>query len=420
MGGHLRHRTVNVMYPLRSLAVQRILCLGWTVMGSLIRPLLIAAPLLLAAPALAQQGEQTAPVFSLPPAGSASPPDSNRQGPEINIYRDPPAQNAAPPTVTPTVVPPPVAVQPAPASPRPKAQRERPAPPPAEGTPERTAAPDPARQPAAESLPPPPVAATPDPASAPEADDALAGREAAAAQGEASPLPWVVGLLIAGAAGIAVFMLARRRRAPVALVAEPVIEAPIETARTPPAPRPPRPAPPPPEPVAPDPARPWIGMDLSITQARFSLMGVTIAYSLHLTNNGAATAQDMLVRGVIGNAGAQQDALLQGFLAGQVGLPLHSVVGIAPGETLTLTGELRLGSAQIEPVTVGERSLLVPLAAFDSAYGWEAGQGRTVRAFVIGQEQEPPADRLAPLRLDRGPRQYRRPAARAAAELTPT
>lgn len=160
-------------------------------------------------------------------------------------------------------------------------------------------------------------------------------------------------------------------------------------------------------------------MDLSVNQARFSLIGVTIAYSLHLTNRGAIAAQDVMVRGIIGNAGAQQQALLQGFLAGEDGLPLHGVVGIAPGETVTLAGELRLGSDRIQPVTMGERSLLIPLAAFDASYQWESGDGRTARAFVVGQEQEPPADRLAPLRLDRGPRQYRRAAARAAAELTP-
>ena len=170
-------------------------------------------------------------------------------------------------------------------------------------------------------------------------------------------------------------------------------------------------------------------MDMHIAQARFSLMGVTIAYSLTLHNRGDRAAQEILVRGVLGNGGAQQQALLEAFFAGQDGLPLHTAVTIAPGETQQLTGELRLSPDQIMPVTMGQRSLLIPLAAFDAAYRWGAeegeadgqpmGQGRTARAFIVGQEQEPPADRLAPLRLDQGPRQFRRPAARAAAELTP-
>ena len=166
-------------------------------------------------------------------------------------------------------------------------------------------------------------------------------------------------------------------------------------------------------------------MDLVVNQARYSLMGVTVTYSLILHNRGTLAAQDVLVRGVIGNAGAQQQVLLHDFLAGQEGTPLHSVVTIAPGETQQLTGELRLTPDRIVPVAMGQRSLLIPLAAFDAAYRWggvegdDLPSGRTARAFIVGQEQEPPTDRLAPLRLDQGPRQYRRPAARAAAELAP-
>lgn len=165
-------------------------------------------------------------------------------------------------------------------------------------------------------------------------------------------------------------------------------------------------------------------MQLMVTQARYSLMGVTIAYGLLLHNRGARPAQDLLVRGIIGNGGANQQALLDGFFIGETGLPLHAAVALAPGETLRLEGELRLAPDQIVPVPMGDRSLLIPIAAFDTSYQYsdseaEDDKGRTARAFIIGQEQEPPTERLAPLRLDQGPRHYRRPAARAAAELPP-
>lgn len=166
-------------------------------------------------------------------------------------------------------------------------------------------------------------------------------------------------------------------------------------------------------------------MALEVTQARYSLMGLTIGYTLHLHNRGDQSARDVLVRGVIGNAGAQQQAVLDAFFTGQDGLTLHSAVALAPGETHHLTGELRLSPDQIVPVAMGQRSLIIPLAAFDAAYRWgddeqALGQGRTGRAFIAGQEQEPPADRLAPFRLDQGARHYRRAAARAVAELPPT
>lgn len=167
-------------------------------------------------------------------------------------------------------------------------------------------------------------------------------------------------------------------------------------------------------------------MDMVVTQARYAMMGVTIAYDLLLHNHGEQPAHDLLVRGVIGNAGAQQQALLDAFFTGQSGLPVHSAVTIASGETTRLSGELRLSPDQFVPVAMGQRSLLIPLIAFDAAYRWgtegedaQDRQGRTARAFIVGQDQEPPQDRLAPFRLDQGARHYRRAAARAVAELTP-
>jgi hypothetical protein len=97
-------------------------------------------------------------------------------------------------------------------------------------------------------------------------------------------------------------------------------------------------------------------------------------------------------------------------------------VSIAPGENHSLTGELRLLPDQIAPVQMGSRALLIPLVAFDAQYRWadEAGEsltgtGRTGRAFIVGQEKSPPADRLAPFRIDQGPRQFRAPGSRATA-----
>jgi hypothetical protein len=70
---------------------------------------------------------------------------------------------------------------------------------------------------------------------------------------------------------------------------------------------------------------------------------------------------------------------------------------------------------------MGQRALLIPLIAFDAQYRWtdEAGEtqgtGRTGRAFIVGEEQTPPVERLSPFRLDLGPRQYRTPGSRATA-----
>ncbi|WP_062732496.1 hypothetical protein [Sphingobium abikonense] len=417
-------------------------------MGSLIRSLWIAAPLLMAAPLAAQDTQQPSGGFSLPPSRPA--PDPNRQGPELDVYRDPVTPRASPPPTSPpvtapTVTPPPATVQPVPATPRqqvspPRSQTPRAAPSTERDTSTRASSPSEPVEPEPQATPAPAneAAPAPEPASPPAPVENAATPDAArepspapapAPQQEASALSWIIGVVVALLAILGAILLQRRRRSSDAARA-PLAPAPEPAAAAPPSPRPdtapPAPAPPgPAKPASPPSDRPWIAMDLVVSQARYSLMGVTVAYALILHNRGTEAAQDVLVRGVIGNAGAQQQALLQDFLAGQEGTPLHSAVTIAPGETRQLTGELRLTPDRIVPVAMGQRSLLIPLAAFDAAYRWDGPDGddlpsgRTARAFIVGQEQEPPTDRLAPLRLDQGPRQYRRPAARAAAELAP-
>lgn len=421
-------------------------------MGSY-RSSLIVAPLLLAlpaaCPAAAQDGAQGDPIVNLPSATRQPSSDPRKQGPELDVYRDLPGtvQPATPPplVVTPTITPTPSPVQtrptPTPSTAAPQQSRptrqSRPTP-----EPRRSETPQPAPAEPATPSPSEPIANTSALPETPVEDAAPAPSQNAAvspptleqspeSSDDSSNWPWIVGALLL-VAGLAAYGLMRRRKAApeafeVELVGTP--SAPPAAPRaTPPSLAPERkPEPVAPAPVAIDTDRPWIDMQLEITQARLSLLGVTIAYSLILHNRGERPAQDVLVRGVVGNAGPQQQAVLDAFFTGQTGMPLHSAVAIEPGETQRLSGELRLAPEEIAPVQMGERSLLIPIAAFDAAYRWGAdeaadpqGHGRTARAFIVGQDQEPAADRLAPLRVDQGFRQYRRPAARAAAELTPS
>lgn len=394
-------------------------------------------PLLLAPSALAQDEGGGQPVFNLPRT-TQPPVDPNKQGPELDVFRGAPVTVLPPPpVVTPTVPPAPAPATPAPqAAPRqqapsparpqqPAAPAPRSAPPPA-STPAETA---PAAQPAlpAPEAPPRPTsgpAATPPSPAAPPAQPPLA------APAESTPLAWIVGGLLALGALLSVWLLRRRRTGeagreePRALAEESASEpAAVTPVRTPehklaaptPAPAAPR------TPTAPATAdRPWIDLTMEVRGARLSLMGATIIYVLTLRNRGERAAEDLLIRSLIANADAGQQALLGQFFAGSAGLPTHSVVSIAPGEEQSLTGELRLLPDQIAPVQMGDRSLLIPLVAFDAQYRWSdegsaTGAGRTGRAFIVGQEKTPPADRLAPFRLDQGPRQYRAPGSRATA-----
>ncbi len=415
---------------------------------------LIALPLLLATPSLAQEQGGSDPVFSLPRT-SQPPADPNRQGPELDVFRGAPVTpQASTPVITP---PPPVVVQPQPQpQPTPSAQPQRPAtatprPAPAEpAAPARepessSAAPEaPTQQsPEPQTAPAEPAAPQAEPAPAPAAPATPANEPPPAAAAESSSWGWIAGAIALLAAALAAAFLLLRRRpdeqqqtheepeaapppqpsapSPAAAKPAPVPPAPATTKPVNPAPAP-QPGAPSPKPAAATAGRPWIDLTLEVRSARLSLMGATIGYHLTLHNRGEHIADDILIRTFIANADANQQAQLQQFFAGAVGLPAHSAVSLAPGQSHSLTGELRLLHDQIAPVQMGDRALLIPLIAFDAQYRWSdepganpTGSGRTGRAFIVGQEKTPPADRLAPFRVDQGPRQFRTPGSRATA-----
>ena len=412
----------------------------------------IALPLLLATPSLAQEQGGGDPVFNLPRT-SQPPSDPTRQGPELDVFRGAPV---TPPASTPVITPPPPVVaqpQPQPATPaqpqRPVTASPRPAP--AEPAPSARApegsstAPQPSAQqpPATQPLSPQPAPAEPAaPQAAPAPTPTAPANEPPLSPPDASSssLGWIAGAIaLLAAALVAAWLFLRRRpeeaqqpyEEPEAAPPPPAVKpVPAPPASHPAAARP-VPVPPAPQPKAPAPApapaattaeRPWIDLTLEVRSARLSLMGATIGYTLTLHNRGQRGADDILVRTFIANADVNQQAQLQQFFAGAVGLPAHSAVSLAPGQGHSLTGELRLLPDQIAPVQMGDRALLIPLIAFDAQYRWSdepdaapVGSGRTGRAFIVGQEKTPPADRLAPFRLDQGPRQFRTPGSRATA-----
>ena len=403
--------------------------------------ILIALPLLLATPSLAQEQGGSDPVFTLPRT-SQPPADPSRQGPELDVFRGAPV---TPPASTPVITPPPPVVaqpQPQPAAPvqpqRPATTAPRPAP--AEPTaPARepegsSAAPQPSapQSPAPQSPAPQLAPSEPAPQAAPPAAPATPAAEPPLrAPADASSWGWIAGAIALLAAALAVAWLFLRRRpeeepqpyeAPEAAPTPPPPVAKPATTKPVPVPPAPKPKAPPPAPAAATAERPWIDLTLEVRSARLSLMGATIGYALTLHNRGKRSADDILIRTFMANADANQQAQLQQFFAGTVGLPAHSAVSLAPGQSYSLTGELRLLPDQITPLQMGDRALLIPLVAFDAQYRWSdepdgapVGSGRTGRAFIVGQEKTPPADRLAPFRVDQGPRQFRTPGSRATA-----
>ena len=67
--------------------------------------------------------------------------------------------------------------------------------------------------------------------------------------------------------------------------------------------------------------------------------------------------------------------------------------------------------ANVRLVEIAGRNVFVPLIAFNALYGWATGEGQTSASYMLGRNTK--SDKLAPFRLDLGPRIVRSVGARA-------
>ena len=162
---------------------------------------------------------------------------------------------------------------------------------------------------------------------------------------------------------------------------------------------------------APPALAPTLALVLQATRMSATLINTTLSYRLAVTNNGPEPLRDVIVAGdmIAAHASRPVEQLLG---AGGAALPeLHRIAGLAPGESVTLGGDIRLPLVSITPIRSGSAALFVPLARL-RARGLTI-TGATVEGggtFLVGQPGAAAAGttgaRLQPFRLDLGPRNY--------------
>ena len=233
---------------------------------------------------------------------------------------------------------------------------------------------------------------------------------ASALASEHKPLwPWLLAAMALGAGGALLFF---RNRSRSAYAGGPQIDAFV----TPEPPIRPRAAVPP---HAPPPAstgivstrlRPWI--DLSFEPARCIVEDdkVRFEFELGLYNSGSTPARDVLIEAVMVNASPTQEQEIGAFFGRQDGAG-DRISTIPPLKRVTLRPQVIIPLEQVRVLEAAGRRVFVPLIAFNALYGWGGGAGQTAAVYLLGRDTK--AGKMAPFRLDLGPRVFRGVGARA-------
>lgn len=167
----------------------------------------------------------------------------------------------------------------------------------------------------------------------------------------------------------------------------------------------PPPPPQPPQGVAndsPDSGKEGLNFDFRTLEIRTTVDQIILAFHVQLGNSGPADLPPMRLSGTMQQAGRplQSTAALQKF----ADIPV-----IAPGQEAAVRGEFRMPIDRIEPIVQNGQPVFVPLVRL--AIQSEPGAERSIAhqlALLVGQEHNPPREKMAPVPLDQGEHSFAR------------
>lgn len=231
------------------------------------------------------------------------------------------------------------------------------------------------------------------------------------AGGALSMLPWLIAALAFAAAAAWYFLRQRPREsyagAPHAFDAPSPVPPQV---RAPPV----RTPPPPPKPVSggivSTRLRPWLELEFTPQRGIVDEEKAAIAFALSVFNSGSVPARDVLLEASLFNAGPLQDQQIRLFFDNPVAKGDRIPV-IPPLQRISVSTAVFLSRDQVRPIEVEGRKLFVPMIAFNALYRWGGGEGQTSASYLVGKVTKA-SEKLAPFRLDFGPRVFRDLAAR--------
>ena len=153
---------------------------------------------------------------------------------------------------------------------------------------------------------------------------------------------------------------------------------------------------------------PRLTIDFIPEKASISFTALTIKGELHIINESDSAAKNMQLRAALISASADQEAEISGFHHAAPDTQPQSLGDAQAGERIGMGIELTVPLADLQSFPLGNQRLFVPIIVGNIAYSDEAGTVfETAKiACIIGREANPPKPRMAPLRLDLGPRSF--------------
>ncbi len=136
---------------------------------------------------------------------------------------------------------------------------------------------------------------------------------------------------------------------------------------------------------------------------------MTVEFELELFNSGSAPARAVLAEATLLNAGANQDRDIDAFFANPVGEG-DRIVAIPPLKRVKIKTRVVAPREAIQAYEIAGKQVFVPVIAFNALYQWSGGEGHTAVSYLLGRETD--GEKLAPFRLDLGPRIFRGVASR--------
>ncbi len=141
-------------------------------------------------------------------------------------------------------------------------------------------------------------------------------------------------------------------------------------------------------------------------KATLSFTSLTVKGQLRLVNGGDALAENLRLRATLLSANAQQQQIIAAFHNGQIQVSEEPLGNAEPGETLALQIEIAVPVAELQSFEIDSKRIMVPVFVADLAYE-AAGQSEQAKiACLVGKETQPPAPKMAPFRIDLGPRSF--------------